>query len=69
VLLLGTGLIAGAGCAALAVAPAWFGRGGSLPGLGLFILLAAVVMAGVLSSFIATRAALRGEVLSALRAE
>jgi putative ABC transport system permease protein len=69
VLLLGTGLLAGAGCAALAVAPAWLGRGGSLPGVGLFVLLAAVVAAGLLSSFIATRAALRGDVLGALRAE
>ena len=69
VLLLGTGLVAGAGCAALAVAPAWFGRGGHLPGAGLLGLLAAVALAGVLCSFIATRAALHGSVLEALRSE
>ena len=69
VLLLGTGLIAGAACAALAVAPAWLGRGGTLPGAGLAALLAAVGAAGIVSSLIATRAALRGNVLEGLRTE
>lgn len=69
VLLLGTGLAAGAGCAALAVAPAWLGRGGSTPGAGLAALLGAVAVAGILSSFIATRAALRGNMLAALKTE
>ena len=32
---LGTGMAAGAGCAAIAIAPAWLGRGGALPGAGL----------------------------------
>jgi putative ABC transport system permease protein len=68
-LLLGVGLAAGAGCAALAVAPAWLGRGGTLPGLGLLGLLIAVAAAGLVSSIIATRAALRGNMLEALRAE
>jgi hypothetical protein len=68
-LLLGAGLIAGVACAALAVAPAWLGRGGAAPGRGLLLLLIAVAGAGLLSSFIATRAALRGTLLSALRAE
>lgn len=68
-LLLGVGLAAGAGCAVLAVAPAWLGRGGVLPGAGLVALLLAVAAGGLLSSFIATRAALRGNMLEALRAE
>jgi putative ABC transport system permease protein len=68
-LLLGVGLAAGAGCAVLAVAPAWLGRGGALPGAGLVVLLLAVAGGGLLSSFIATRAALRGNMLEALRAE
>ena len=33
-LLLGAGLAAGAGCAALAIAPAWLSRGGTRPGSG-----------------------------------
>ena len=67
--LLGTGVVAGAVCAAIAVAPAWFGRGGSPPGAGLALLLLAVVVVGLLSSMVATRAALSGRVLEALRAE
>ena len=61
--------VAGLGCAALAVAPAWLSRGGTLPGSGLFALLAAVAVAGLLSSLIATRAAVTGGMLDALRAE
>ena len=67
--LLGAGMVAGDGCAAIAIAPAWLGRGGALPGAGLMLLLAAVVVAGILSSAIATRAALGGRMLEALRAE
>ncbi len=67
--LLGAGLAAGAGCAAIAIAPAWLGRGGALPGVGLMVLLAAVAIAGIVSSAIATRAALSGRMLDALRAE
>jgi hypothetical protein len=67
--LLGAGMAAGAGCAAIAIAPAWLGRGGSVPGVGLMLLLAAVVVAGIVSSAIATRAALGGPMLDALRAE
>jgi hypothetical protein len=67
--LLGAGLAAGAGCAAIAIAPAWLGRGGAMPGAGLPLLLAAVVLAGLVSSAIATRAALGGRMLDALRAE
>jgi putative ABC transport system permease protein len=68
-LLLLAGLAAGAGSAAIAIAPAWFGRGGALPGSGLAALLVAVVVAGLVSSLAATRAALGGRVLAALRAE
>jgi putative ABC transport system permease protein len=67
--LLGVGMAAGAGCAAIAIAPAWLGRGGTLPGTGLLVLLLAVIVAGLLSSMIATRAALSGRMLDALRAE
>ncbi|HXW05641.1 MAG TPA: ABC transporter permease [Vicinamibacterales bacterium] len=68
-LLLGAGLGAGAACAAVAIAPAWLGRGGALPGSGLLLLVAAVVAAGMLSSAVAARAALRGPVLAGLRSE
>ena len=67
--LVGAGVIAGATCAAIAVAPAWFGHEGSGPGIGLLFLLAAVIVAGLLSSMIAVRAALRGRMLAALRSE
>jgi putative ABC transport system permease protein len=68
-LLLGAGLLAGAGSAAIAIAPAWLGRSGARPGVGLAALMAAVIVAGLLSSWAATRAALRGRVLEGLRAE
>jgi ABC-type antimicrobial peptide transport system permease subunit len=67
--LLGAGLLAGVVCATIAIAPAWLGRGGTLPGSGLALLLAGVVVAGLLSSFVATRAALSGEMLGSLRSE
>jgi hypothetical protein len=67
--LLMAGLAAGVVCAAIAIAPAWLGRGGAMPGLGLAALLAGVVIAGLLSSAVATRAALAGRMLDALRAE
>ena len=69
VLLLSAGLVAGVACAILAVAPAWLGRHGSLPGVGLAALLLGVALAGLVSSFAATRAALGGNMLAALRAE
>ena len=67
--LLGAGILAGTLCAVIAIAPAWLGRGGTLPGAGLIGLLAGVVVAGLLSSIIATRAALSGKMLDALRYE
>ena len=68
-LLLGAGLGAGTLSAILAVAPAWLGRSGVRPGSTLLILLAGVTVAGVVSSAVAARAALRGDVLQALRAD
>jgi ABC-type lipoprotein release transport system permease subunit len=67
--LLGAGLVAGALCAVIAIAPAWLGRGGTMPGSGLLFLFAAVIVSGVLSSLVATRAALGGRMLDALRSE
>ena len=69
ILLLGAGLGAGALSAGLAVAPAWLGRSGARPGGTLLVLLGGVAIAGVLSSIVAARAALRGNLLESLRAE
>lgn len=69
VLLLGAGLGAGALSAALAVTPAWLGRTGTRPGGTLLVLLGGVALAGVLSSMLAARAALRSNLLESLRAE
>ena len=68
-MLVGVGLVAGAACAVLAVAPAWFSRGGGRPGIGLLILLLSVAVAGLISSLIAARAALRGRLLESLAVE
>jgi hypothetical protein len=69
VLLLGWGLVIGALCALVAIAPAVAERGGRLPVAGGALLLVAVLAAGLLSSFVATRVALGGSLLSALRSE
>jgi ABC-type antimicrobial peptide transport system permease subunit len=69
VLLLGAGLAAGVLSALLAVVPAWTSHSGGGPGLMLLTLLGGVIVAGVVSSILATRAALGGGVLDALRAE
>jgi putative ABC transport system permease protein len=70
VLLLGWGLFIGTGCALVAIAPAVAERGGRVPTTttGLLLLLA-VFGAGLISSLVATRAALRTPLLSALRSE
>jgi hypothetical protein len=69
-LLLGWGLAAGTVCAAVAIAPVIVERGGRLPAAaGAGLLLIAVFAAGLLSSLIATRAALRAPLLESLRAE
>ena len=70
VLLLAGGLLIGAVCAALAVAPAVAERGGRMPfTVGAAVLLFAVFVAGLLSSVAATRAATRAPLLSSLRSE
>ncbi len=69
VLLLGAGLGAGILSALLAVVPAWTGGSGGGPGLMLAVLLGGVILAGLVSSILATRAALGGRILEALRAE
>ena len=68
--LLGLGLAAGAASAFVAIAPAALERGARLPitpGGGLLLL--AVLAAGLLSSLIATRAALRAPLVGSLRSE
>ena len=69
-LLLGWGLAAGAVCALVAIAPAVADRGGRMPATaGGMWLLVAVVAAGLISSIVATRVALRAPLLDALRSE
>jgi ABC-type antimicrobial peptide transport system permease subunit len=69
VLLLGVGLAVGAGCAALAVAPAWLNRGGTVRAPGLLLLLGVVAVTGLVSAYAAARAALSGRLLEALKTE
>ncbi|HET9529673.1 MAG TPA: FtsX-like permease family protein [Blastocatellia bacterium] len=68
-LLLLLGLLAGAMCALLAIAPAFFSRGGHLPTLSLIVLLGLVLITGLAASLVATAAALRMPLLESLRAE
>jgi len=69
ILLLAGGLIVGASCALLAIAPMFLDRGGRLPGSTLVVLLLGVLATGLLASLGATAAALRSPLLSALRTE
>ena len=68
-LLLFSGLGAGAVCALVAIAPAWFERGGQFPAASLGGLLLSVAAAGLLSSLAATVVAVRAPLLEALRSE
>jgi ABC-type antimicrobial peptide transport system permease subunit len=68
-LLLFCGLLTGVVCALLAIAPAFYARGGRLPTASLAVLLAAVAVAGLAASLVATAAVLRSPLLPALRAE
>ena len=69
-LLLAWGLGIGTACALIAIAPAAIERGGRLPVTGSgALLVVAVLVAGLLSSVVATRAALRTPLLAALRSE
>jgi putative ABC transport system permease protein len=68
--LLGWGLAVGAVSALVAIAPAAIERGARLPvSAGGWLLLLAVLAAGLISSLIATRAALRMPLVGALRSE
>jgi len=69
-LLLAGGLLTGALCAGLAIAPAVAERGGRVPvSSGGALLLFAVLVTGLLSSVLALRAATRAPLLSSLRSE
>ena len=63
------GLALGMIAAAVAVAPALFSASAQLPYASLAITLAAVLVNGALWTWAATRAALRGDLLAALRNE
>ena len=63
------GLMTGAVCALLAIAPVFFSRGGQLPNLSLGLLLLSVLISGLLASLVATTAALRSPLIPALRSE
>jgi len=62
------GILTGALCALLAIGPAFVSRGGHLPALSLWLLLA-VFVTGLMASLGATIAALRAPLLPSLRAE
>ncbi len=68
-LLLLSGLALGTLSALLAIAPAFLSRGGSLPTFSLGLLLLAVLLTGLITSVVATLAALRSPLLPALKAE
>jgi ABC-type antimicrobial peptide transport system permease subunit len=68
-LLLVSGLVTGAVCAFLAIAPALAERGGRLPATALMLLLGGVLIAGLITSIVATALALRSPLLTALREE
>jgi putative ABC transport system permease protein len=67
--LLGLGLLAGVVAAAVAVLPALLSPGAQLPWLTLTLTLAAVLLNGALWTWAATRYAVRGDLLAALRNE
>ena len=68
--LLGCGLAVGALSAAIAIAPAAIERGARVPlTAGGWLLLLAVLAAGLLSSIVATRAAMRAPLVASLRSE
>ena len=68
-LLLVLGLVTGTACALVAVAPSVAERGGQFPFTSIAVLLAAIVVTGLVASLLATTAALRSPLLSALRSE
>jgi putative ABC transport system permease protein len=68
-LLLSCGLLTGIVCALLAVAPAFFARGGNLSLISLGLLLLAVLITGLAASLVAVAVVKRAPLLTALRAE
>lgn len=69
VLLLASGVAAGAVCAMIAILPALAERGGNLPLFSMAALVAAVIAAGLLASILAVKAALGSPLLASLRWE
>ena len=67
--LLVAGLATGVVCAVVAIAPAVAVRSGHVPVRSLAELLALVLAAGILASYAATTAALRSNMLDAIRSE
>lgn len=67
--LLIAGLVTGAVCASLAIAPVFIERGGRLPNISLAVLLLLVLISGLAASLLATWSALRSPLLPALSAE
>jgi len=67
--LLGLGLAVGLAAAVVAVLPSLLTPGAEFPWLTLGLTLAAVLANGMVWTWLATRVALRGELLSALRGE
>jgi putative ABC transport system permease protein len=67
--LLIAGTVIGAVCAFIAIAPAFFQRGGHLPNPSLALLLLAVPVAGMVSSLVAVGAVSKAPLLETLRAE
>ncbi|MFN3649805.1 MAG: FtsX-like permease family protein [Armatimonadota bacterium] len=68
-LLLGLGLLVGIAAAVLAVLPALRSPGAEVPYVSLSLTLAAVLLTGLLWTWLATALALRGPLMSALRSE
>jgi hypothetical protein len=68
-LMLISGLVIGALCAIVAIAPAIFSRGGAVSFVSFGGLLFAVLLAGLASSIVAVRAAARAPLLASLRSE
>jgi ABC-type antimicrobial peptide transport system permease subunit len=69
VTLLGLGLLVGVVAAAIAVLPGLFSAGTELPWLTLGLTLTLVLTNGFVFTWLATRFALRGDLLAALRNE
>lgn len=67
--LLGAGLVIGTVCALLAVSPAMAQRAQTLPFASLAVLLLLVAVVGIVSTWVATRAAMHAPLLESLRSE